>query len=89
MSTENVVTAAGSSALAVPRREIEASFTGEAVSLNDCVSLAQKSKVTTLKLIRDEKVPVVGKVITGKRGRPGNLYDRDAFVAALAKNPAV
>jgi len=77
----NVVTSEGP--VVCSRREVEASFSGEVISLEEAVKLASKSKVTVLKMIKESKVPIVGKIISGKRGRPGHLYDRDIFLLAI------
>lgn len=67
------------------RREVfDASFTGETVTVKDMIDLAGVSKVTLLKILDTAGLSPVGKVVSGGRGRPAALFDRDAFMAIMA-----
>ena len=73
----------GSDKEVTTNRSLDADFTGEAISLEEAIKLCGKSKVTTLKMIRESKVSVVGKIRKPTRGRPSNLFSRDEFVVAM------
>lgn len=70
----------------MPKNMIFGDFTGETMSLKDAMDLTKKSKVTVLKVIRDNKIKSVGKIVTAKRGRPGNLYNKEQLMTALLRS---
>lgn len=60
-----------------PKKELNPGYSGgETITLKEIVELSGKSKVTVLKIIKTNKIEAVGKVVSGKKGRPGNLYSR-------------
>lgn len=65
------------------KNELNPGFEGETITLKEAVDISGKSKVTVLKVIKDQKVPSVGQVRSQKRGRPANLYERAVLLAAL------
>lgn len=67
----------------VAKKELEPGFDGETMTLSEAVSLSDKSKVTILKIIKDKKIKSVGKVVSGARGRPANLYSRSQLLEAI------
>ena len=69
-----------------PRREVfDASFTGETCTVQDMLAIAGVSKVTLLKILDAAQLTPIGKVVSGGRGRPAALFDRDAFLAIMAE----
>ena len=68
------------------KTDLVAGFSGETMTLAEALKLSGKSKVTLLKIInsKDNRVPIVGKVMTGGRGRPANLYDRNKLQTAIS-----
>ena len=50
---------------------------GETITVKDMLELAGVSKVTLLKLIEASGIQPVGKVVSGGRGRPAFLFDRE------------
>jgi len=72
-----------------PRREVfDASFTGETCTVQDMLAIAGVSKVTLLKILDAANLAPIGKVVSGGRGRPAALFDRDAFLAVMAERTA-
>ena len=72
-----------------PRREVfDASFTGETCTVQDMLAIAGVSKVTLLKILDAANLLPIGKVVSGGRGRPAALFDRDAFLAVMQERTA-
>ena len=72
-----------------PRREVfDASFTGETCTVQDMLAIAGVSKVTLLKILDAANLAPIGKVVSGGRGRPAALFDRDAFLAVMQERTA-
>ena len=72
-----------------PRREVfDASFTGETCTVQDMLAIAGVSKVTLLKILDAANLLPIGKVVSGGRGRPAALFDRDAFLAVMQERNA-
>ena len=72
-----------------PRREVfDASFTGETCTVQDMLAIAGVSKVTLLKILDAAQLTPIGKVVSGGRGRPAALFDRDAFLAVMSERTA-
>jgi hypothetical protein len=56
---------------------------GETITVKDMLELAGVSKVTLLKLIEASGIQPVGKVVSGGRGRPAFLFDREEIQRML------
>lgn len=65
------------------KRELSTNFTGETVTVKEMIELSGVSKVTLLKLLSASGIQPVGKVLSGSRGRPAALFDRDVFARIL------
>lgn len=59
-------------------------FAGETTTIKDMVEASGLSKVTIMKIVSSAKLSAIGKVASGGRGRPASLFDKAAFLAAIA-----
>jgi hypothetical protein len=59
-------------------------FSGETLTINDMLELSGVSKATLMKKLAAANLTPVGKQVSGGRGRPSALYDRDSFMAAMS-----
>ena len=82
MSNTNTATSTNTEKAAATQ-ELNPGFNGDTITLKEAVDMSGKSKVTVLKIIKDQKIASVGLVKSGTRGRPANLYDRAALLAAI------
>ena len=66
------------------KHELVGGFTGETITMKEIIDNSGLSKVTLLKLLSVNGVQPVGKVVSGSRGRPAALFDRDTVTRLLA-----
>lgn len=77
----SVVSTVSSSAT---KRELVGGFSGDTITMKEIIDNSGLSKVTLLKLLSANGVQPVGKVLSGSRGRPAALFDRDTVTRMLA-----
>lgn len=63
-------------------------FTGQTITMKEMLDQSGVSKVTLLKLLDTAGLQPVGKMLSGGRGRPASLFDREAFAQLLANRTA-
>jgi hypothetical protein len=59
-------------------------FSGETLTVKDMLELSGVSKATLMKKLAAANLTPIGKQVSGGRGRPSALYDRNSFMAAMS-----